>query len=371
MLIGIDGNEANVKEKVGVHIYALEVLKWLYKLQDNKNRFVIYLKGLPNKDLPPEREGWEYKIIPGNKFWVLVKLMPALVRGEKLDVFFTPSHYLPFFSKAPMVCTIHDLGYLMFSGQFKKYDFWQLRYWSAISISISKCIICPSKSTAKDIVRHYPFASKKVQVVNHGYDKSRFNRKISKTFVRQIIKKYGITKNYILFLSTLKPSKNVEGLLAAYSRLVKDFDYQLVIAGKKGWLYEPIFKKVKELGLEKEVVFTDYVPEKDKPALFTGAKVYVLPSFWEGFGIDVLSSYACGTPVIVSSVGSLPEVAGEAGIYLDPNKVESIEAGIRKILEMDSKRYNKQVDLGLKQVQKFSWQKAARQTLEILESASR
>lgn len=370
MVIGIDGNEANVLEKVGVHQYSFEILRGLYKLQDD-NRFLVYLKNPPNSALPQETPRWKYLILPGDRVWILSRLMPALLKSKNLNVFFTPSHYLPFFSKAPGVCTIHDLGYLKFSEQFKRYDFWQLKYWSAISIIISKYIICPSLSTKNDIVRRYPFASKKVKVIYHGYDKTRFNTKISKDFVRRIVKKYGISKNYILFLSTLKPSKNIEGLLAALKDTLKEFDYQLVIAGKKGWLYNSIFQKVRDLRLDKDVIFTDYVPEHEKPALFSGAKTFVLPSFWEGFGMDVLNALACGTPVVLSNVASLPEVARDAGIYVDPNNLESIAKGVKKILAMSQKEYNSQVELGLKQVQKFSWEKAARETFEILRKATK
>ena len=270
MIIGIDGNEANIKERVGVHQYAFEILWGLYKLQDINNpesEFVIYLKNTKNADLPPQKQGWKYKIIRGGRLWILTRLMPKLLLSEKIDVFFSPNHYLPLFINKPLVCTIHDLGYLDFSGQFKKNDIWQLKYWSAISIIISKYIICPSRSTREMIVRHYPFAVNKVKIVYHGYDYDNYNIRIPQKLVRQVADKYRIRKNYILFLSTLKPSKNIEGLIEAYSTLKNNGDRHLVIAGKKGWLYERIFKKVKELGLEKDVVFTDYISEEDKRGL--------------------------------------------------------------------------------------------------------
>jgi len=371
MLIAIDGNEANIAERVGVNQYSFELLWGLYKLQDNKTKYYIYLKKAPNNGLPKETNSWKYKILPGGKLWVLAKLLPSLMLGEKPDVFFSPNHYLPPFTRIPSVCTIHDLGYLKFSEQFRKYDFWQLKYWSAISIIISKYIICPSIATKKDIVRLYPFASKKVHVVYHGYNSSQFHMNISKKIVRLISKKYGITNNYILFLSTLKPSKNIEGLILAVCDLLKDFDYKLVIAGKKGWFYESVFKKVQDLDLQDSVIFTGYLPEEDKPAIISGARAYILPSFWEGFGMDVLNSLACGTPVIISKVASLPEVAGRAGIYIDPYDIESITSGVKKVLTMSSEEYNEQVRLGLKQVSQFSWELSAKKTFEILSKSKR
>lgn len=372
MIIGIDGNEANLESRVGVHQYAFEILWGIYKLKNswkNKHKVVVYLKKQPRKDLPPGNESWQYKVLPGSGVWIITKLTPYLLLSkEKPDVFFAPSHYLPPLTALPSVCTIHDLGYLEFSGQFRKYDFWQLKYWSAISIFISKYIIAVSKSTKKDIVRHYPSASKKTLVTHHGYDKKRFNPKISSTFVRRAKKKYSIGKDYVLFIGTLKPSKNLEGLLEAWKTVLKNFpDISLVIAGKKGWLYKTVFEKVEELNLGQSVILTGYISEKEKPALIKGAEAFVLPSFWEGFGMDVLNAMACGTPVVVSRIASLPEVAGKAGIYINPYRIESIAEGIKKVLEMPEKEYNKLVSAGLEQVKKFSWEKTARETMEILE----
>jgi len=289
--------------------------------------------------------------------------------------FFSPSHYLPPITLMPKVCTIHDLGYLKFSEHLKKFDFWQLKYWTAISLTISKYIISISESTKKDIVRHYPQVADRILVVHHGYNNLVFNTKIKTNDVRRISKKYKIPAKYILFLSTLKPSKNIEGLLKGYSLLKnrqkeKEDIPTLVIAGKKGWLYDSIFEIVNELKLGKSVVFTDFVDEKDKPALINGSQLFALPSFWEGFGMDILHSLASGTPVVTSKVASMPEVAGKAGIYINPNNPESIATGMNKVLKMTSLEYNNQVKLGIAQAKKFSWRKAAKKTLNILEKAA-
>jgi len=378
MVIGIDGNEANVSKKVGVQQYAYELLCGMYKLQDNKERkrfFTIFLKEEPKPDLPSPNSFWSYRVIPGKNLWVLKNLTPRLFWREKVDVFFTPSHYLPPFCRSPMVFTLHDLGYLKFSEQFKKYDFWQLKYWTAISIIISKYIIVPSESTRKDIVRHYKFSQKKIKVIPHGYDKLRFRPNISRNLVRQVIKKYRIPSSYILFLSTLKPSKNVEGLLEAY-KIFKDrnpsLNVALVIAGKKGWKYSSIFEKVDSLKLKGEVFFTDFVDEVDKPALLSGARAFILPSFWEGFGIDVLEAMACGVPVIASKVASLPEVGGDAVFYINPYNIEGIAEKIEKVLFLPEKERAQMIKKGLRQAEKFSWEKSVKETIKVLElSANR
>lgn len=373
MIIGIDGNEANEVNRVGVNQYTFEVLWGIYKLQgiwSKKHRFIVYLKKEPISELPKAKKGYEYEVLPGGGNWIITKLTPRLLFGSpKPDVFFTPSHYVPPFSLCPRVCTIHDLGYLKFSGQFKKYDFWQLFFWSAYSIFISKKVIAVSNSTKSDIVRHYPFSRNKTVVTHEGYDSKIFNMQVSPEDVRRVKSKYFIVSDYVLFLGTLKPSKNIEGLLKAFGLVLSSFpDIKLVIAGKKGWLYEPIFRKVEELGLRKSVIFTDFVQEEDKPALIKGARLFVIPSFWEGFGLDALGAMACGIPVVASKVGGLPEVIAEAGTYVDPHDIDSIVEGLLKVLRASKTEYNKLVEAGLEQVKNFSWEKTAVETLKALES---
>lgn len=382
MLIGIDGNEANEVRvggggRDGVNQYTFEILWSLYKLlkkYPKKHKVIVFLKNSPTKDFPEENSFWEYKVIPGGKVWVITKLMPYLLKtNEKPDVLFAPSHYLPLLTSIPKVCTIHDLGYLEYSGQFKKYDFWQLKYWSAISIYISKYIIAVSKSTKKDIVRHYSFASKKIKITHHGYDETRFNDRITLSDVRRVKKQYSIVGDYILYLSTLKPSKNLEGLIKAFGLLLKERkikNLKLVIAGKKGWFYQSIFDIVSRLKMNDHIIFTGYVKEKDKPMLLMGAIMLVSPSFWEGFGMHVLEALGCGTPVVVSKVASLPEVAGGAGVYVDPNSVKSIASGILEVLSMSTKEYNTLKSESIKQAGKFSWEKTAKKTLKVLESVN-
>jgi len=370
MLIGIDGNEANIEKRVGVNQYGYELLWAIYRLQDEWKKglkFVIYLKNHPRSDLPPEGIFWKYKTVPGEGLWIITKLMPLLFKDiDRPDLFFSPSHYVPPFAPQPRVCSIMDLGYLEFSGQFKKYDFWQLTLWSAWSILVSKGIIAISENTKDDIVRHYPFASKKIYVTPLAYDKSLFNLNVPHDDVRRVRQTYGTSDNYILFISTLKPNKNVEGLIEAYAAIADQIDENLVIAGKKGWLYGSIFTKVKQLNMENRVIFTDFVTEEDKPGLIAGAKLFALPSYWEGFGLDVLSAMACGVPVLVSDQGSLPEVVGGAGIIVDPYHVQEISRGLLKVLKMNQKEYNELAEKGLTRVKDFSWEKTAQKTLEVL-----
>jgi glycosyltransferase involved in cell wall biosynthesis len=374
--IGIDGNEANITSKVGVNVYAHRLLVALSKSQNDwkeKYRFTIYLKNLPNKDLPPQNSLWKYKVIPGRGLWIIRKLTPHLIfTKDRPNIFFTPSHYTPPLIPITRICSIMDLGYLMFSEQFKALDYWQLKLWSAYSIMVSKCIISISNATKADIIKHYPKSKDKIHVTPLAYDKDTFNKNISKSKIKKVKDKYANGKEYILFLSTLKPSKNIEGLLKAWSKIHSQFpDYFLVIAGKKGWLYEPIYQKTKDLGLEKRVIFTGFVDEKDKAPLITGAKVFVLPSFWEGFGLDILNAFALKTPVICSFKGSLPEVSGNCALLIDPQKPVQISRAIKKVLTMNKSQYNSMIEKAYKRAQSFDWSRTANQTLEVFDKLSK
>jgi len=371
MNIGIDGNEANIKNRVGVNEYAYQIIWGLYNLQkngQNSENLIVYLKNKPLDDLPKPTKNFNYKIIPGDKFWIIKNLMPYLFKNKsEIDVLFSPNHYTIPFSPIPRVVSFMDLGYLENSAQFTKKVFWQLKWWSAMSIYVSKYIISISEATKKDIVRHYPFSKDKISVTLLGYDKKRFNTKISSEDVRRIKKRYSIVDDYILYLGTLKPSKNVERLVEAFAKVVKKHPkIKLVIAGKKGWLYENIYQKAEKLGINNSIVYTGFFPEEDKPAIYKGAKVFAMPSLTEGFGFDVVYAMATGVPVVASDKGSLPEVLGEAGEIVDPYNVDSIVAGLNKVLTATKDEYNSMVDKGLKQVAKFSWETASKKTLEIL-----
>ncbi len=373
MVIAIDGSEANKTIRVGSSEYAYQLINALYRVSFNDKdrcKYIIFLNFKKGDHLPDANDHWKYEILPSSRLWLIKKVIPRLAFDKKIDIFFSPTHYLPILTPIPQICTIHDLGYLMFSEQFRRYDFWQLKYWTAISIIISKYIIAVSDSTRNDIVRHYPFASDKVKTVYHGVDHQCFNKNISQNLVRHVKNKYKIRKNYILSIGTLKPSKNIEGIIQSFSELLRKeknlfADYQLVIAGRKGWLYEKIFQSVKNKNLNGKVIFTDYVSTEEKRGLYKGAKLLISPSFWEGFGMHVLESMACGTPTVISDTGSLSEVAGRSGIYVNPDSIESISTGILKVVRSSNSEYNILSESCIKQAEGFTWKKTAENTLDV------
>jgi len=278
------------------------------------------------------------------------------------NIVFNPGHYCPLVFPAPLVVSIMDLGYLRYPGHFTRKIYWKLKFWTAVSIKRAKHLLTISQATKNDIIREYGLRPERITIAYPGYDQSKFKIENRETKIEKIKKKYKINGRYLLFLSTLKPSKNIEGLLEAF-KLLKKKDLSLVIAGRKGWLFEKIFEKVKELALKDKVVFTDFVEEEDLASLMAGAEVFVLPSFWEGFGIPVLEAMAVGTPVVASRVGSLPEIVNGAGILVDPYKKESIANGIKEALNKKEELVKK----GLEQSRQFNWLDCAEKVIKVLE----
>jgi glycosyltransferase involved in cell wall biosynthesis len=370
MLIGVDGNEANVLNRVGTGQYTYYLLKHWQKAASPKNSFRIYLSSTPGSWLPQETTHFTYSVFGPGKLWTQLALPTKLFfEKEKPDVFFSPAHYAPRFCSTKSVVAIHDLAYLTHPAEFKKRDQKQLTAWTKYSVKQAQKIVAVSQNTKDDLVKFYQLPEKKIAVIYNGFDQHRFHTNLAKSTNQKVKDKYQIKGDYLVYLGTLQPRKNLESLIKALPEIInKHPKIKLVVIGKKGWLYSTIFSLVESLGLQEKVIFTGFVPDEEVPFLIASAKVFVLPSLYEGFGITALEAMACGVPVVVSRVSSLPEVVGEAGLYIDnPKNYAQIAQQINKILA-DEKIAKTLVEKGLGQVKKFSWENCAKTTLKEIKS---
>lgn len=351
MIIGINGNEANVVHRVGVNQYAYELLRQFEKLQISNSKFQIYLQNDPLPDMPK----FDYKVFGSKKLWTLTGLQKEILLTPP-DVLFTPTHYAPLYVPCPSVISIMDLAFEKFPQFFKKRDLYQLKYWTHYSAWQAKKILTISENTKKDICEIYKINSDKITVAYPGYDRERFNLKVKKS------NKYG---NYFLFLGTLQPRKNLERLIAAF-KLLKT-DCKLVIAGminegRGGWMNEDLKLKTQNSKFQNKVIFTGYVPDEEVPVLMANAKAFVLPSLYEGFGIPAIEAMACGTPVIVSRVSSLPEICKDAAFYIDdPCNAESIRSALEKV-------NTSKIKFGLELVKRYNWEETCLKINTVLNS---
>lgn len=229
-------------------------------------------------------------------------------------------------------------------------------------------IITVSEFSKREIMKYLSIPEEKIGVVYGGVDLERFNTNYKKDQIAEVKSKFNIDKDYLLYLGTLEPRKNIVKLIKAYAILREMDDVRdvplLVIAGKKGWQYEEILQIGKELNIEDSVIFTGYVSDEDAPLLLNGATAFVFPSIYEGFGLPVLEAMACGTPVIAGNAASLPEVIGDAGILVDPGSETDIASAMHEML-LNEELYYSLRKKGMKRVQGFTWEKNAQTMLNI------
>jgi glycosyltransferase involved in cell wall biosynthesis len=284
------------------------------------------------------------------------------------DLLFVPAHVLPIVHPHRSVVTVHDLGYLYYPQAHRLLDRLYLDLSTRYNARAASHLIADSSATKRDLIERYGTAPDKITVVYPGYDNTAFRPVRDEEAIKAVKTKYNIAGDYILFVGTLQPRKNLTRLIEAFSNPQYPIsNIQLLISGKKGWLYEAIFQRVEELELAGRVVFTGYVPEAELPALLSGARLFILPSLYEGFGLPVLEAMACGTPVVCSNVSSLPEVAGDAAVLVDPLDVEGLAAAMERVLG-DEELRAELIERGFEQARKFSWEKCARETLDVLEN---
>ena len=362
MIIGVDGNEANVEKKVGVSVYTLKLLEYFQKNSSKDIQFKVFLRNRPHSFLPKETEFFSYEVINGPFLWSQVFLPFHLYFKTKIDIYFAPAHYIPRYCPVPIVLTIHDLAFFKYPDEFRKKDLYQLENWTKYSIEKASSILAVSKTTKKDIQQYYHIPEKDIQVIYNGFEKEERDTDDKKT-----LEKFDInSKKYILFIGTLQPRKNIPTLIKAFKEFNQIYpDFKLVIGGKKGWLYEDIFNEVETQNIKNKVIFPGYVSNDEENHLYKNAFCFVLPSFYEGFGIPILEAMSFNCPVICSSSSSLPEVGGDACLYFDAKDEKDL---LEKLLTLKEEPdlYKELINEGKKRIKEFSWKKSAEETLNII-----
>lgn len=359
MDIGIDGYEANIGNRVGIGQYAFHLLSTIQHL-DQTNSYQIFLPQPPLPDMPPETKTWRYVVGKPGKLWTITRL-PKLLQRQNLDLFFSPTHYTPWFSRLPCVLSIMDLSYLHFPQMFRLKDALQLKYMGGYSIKRAKKILTISEFTKQEIIKYYRRSATDVVVTYPGIMLANGSSALPRSFFNLAKKKY----SYILFVGTLQPRKNIVRLIEAFEKLA-DENLYLVIAGKRGWLYSPILSRIENSPKKDLIVVLDYLKKGELIALYKKATCFTLPSLYEGFGLPVVEALNFGCPVVVSKSTSLPEVVGEAGIYIDPENSDDIARGLREAVQLSKPQRLWMARIGREQIKKFTWVKCAIKTIEVL-----
>jgi glycosyltransferase involved in cell wall biosynthesis len=286
-----------------------------------------------------------------------------------LDILHSTDFIPPAWGARRFVITVHDLNFLYYpqylTAEARRYYNDQITW----AVSRADAILADSYATQRDLARLLNVAPERVSVAQLAADEH--FRPLSRDATHAVLRKYGleigvdIARPYVLFIGTWEPRKNLLGLLEALAMLhARGEPRHLVIAGRPGWLYDEIFTRVQALKLEPWVHFIERVPERDLCALYNGALLLTMPSFYEGFGLPALEAMQCGTPTVVSDRASLPEVVGDAGLLINPDDPETIAEALWRVARDSALRAHLR-EAGLARASQFTWAETARKTLEV------
>lgn len=381
--IVIDGNEANTSNRVGSNVYAYQVLTAIEeKLQKSATTVTVVLAQPPVADMPRTRDGWSYQVVSPKPFWTQWALPLFLFshKGE-FDVFFTPGHYAPRLCPVPYLSTVMDTAYLVYPEQFKKMDTHKLTTWTKYSVKHAAKVLTISEFSKQEVAKYYSKNKTDIIVGYPGTTLTHFA--ISEAFRKKTLKKYKIKPPFVLYVGTLQPRKNLAILVEAFGlfsrmlasrTLVKKgskkqqvrLTPQLVLAGKIGWLSEPLLRLIGASPLKQHIVVTGFITDMEKQVLYEEAFVSTLLGLYEGFGIPPLESFYYGTPVVASNTSSLPEVVADAGLLVSPTNATEIAEALYTVFSATAQQKLIWKRRGISQTKHFSWNKTAQIILDTL-----
>ncbi len=338
---------------------------------DRQNDYVLFFDSRMKQVGPFRRDNTTIRFFPFSQYRRFLPfayshlLISATLNRERLDLFHAPANIIPLGYTKPSVVTIHDLAIYQNPHWFPAQLF-STRLLVPQTLKRARAVLAVSENTAQDLRELFRVPEEKIAIIPEGVDLE-LARRVQAVDPR---KRFGLPAHYLCFVGTLEPRKNLVRLIEAYADLRKRNaaleHIPLVLAGKRGWKSDAIFQAVKTHHLETSVRFLDYISLPEKVGLLRNARAFVFPSSYEGFGLPVLEALALGTPVLTSNLSSLPEVAGDAAEYVDPESTESIAKGIERILFDEPLRKRLQAN-GLVQAAKFSWEKVALRTVALYE----
>jgi glycosyltransferase involved in cell wall biosynthesis len=373
MRIGIDISRS-IEEVTGVGYYAKHLVHALAGI-DAENDYLLY--GIFYDCYP---EGWKKAAIPkslnfrlhqkNSLSWLVRKRWENAGRyKEKLlggiDLLHSTAFTMPLVSHLQVIVTIHDLSFFVYPQHHTEANYQFVTRNVHRAARRASFIIADSESTKRDIMRFLHVPEERIEVIYLAATEA-LGEKRSPDSITQIKNRYGINKPYFLAVGSMEPRKNLTSALIAFKALkeTKKIDYQFVISGGKGWKNEAFYHLVKKLSIDEHLVLTGYVPEEDLPALYQGADVFIYPSLYEGFGLPVLEAMVSGVPVITSNTSSLPEVAGDAALIVNPTEVFELYEAMEALATKPQLRETLK-NKGLERSKIFTWEETARRTLEI------
>ncbi len=423
MIIGIDASRANRDHKTGTEWYSYYLIRELARL-DAENKYILYtdkplVGGLMDLTVDPFGPGWSpseieydrygYQIIcsphdnfraktlkwPFTYFWTQGRLSLEMMK-RPVDVLFVPAHTLPLIHPRRSVVTIHDIGYdrtfaayenlhiikssghrrrflnlltwLFTRGRYRATAVDYLRWSTEFALDKADRIIAISEYTKRDIEQFYRAKSEKIRVVYNGFNQSLYRPINDREIVDKVLAKYGLERPYLFYIGRIERKKNIPNLIEAFAILKEknpQIKEKLLLVGDASYGYDESKYMIREFDLVNDVILPGWIDEIDIPYIYNGATAFVFPSLYEGFGIPLMQAMACGVPVAASDVTSLPEVAGGAALFFNPNYSLSIADALAKVIT-DKKLREELIRKGIERAKHFSWEKTAEKTLDII-----
>lgn len=360
MNIGLDVSPIADRNRTGVGNYIVNLVSNLAKIDKENKYFLCYrLSHLKNKAdvLKISQNNFKTKIIqePFN-----------FIFQTKLDIFHGLADRLPWSYKCKSIVTIHDIGSVVLEDNFASKHFKNMmrkRYENILNKRKADLVIVPSEWTKKEIVRYFSYPEGKIRVIYHGV-KPVFSPRDENT-INSAKQKYGIGNDYFLYVGAVNLRKNILRILKAYKMFSdKNKKVDFVLVGNLSYGHEEILDEMSKLNLEGRIKLIGYLKNDELISLYSGAKALVFPSLYEGFGLPIIEAMACGTPVLTSDVASMPEIAGDAGYFVNPEDVSAIAEKLFILAEDENVRRILR-EKGLNRAKFFSWGKTAEETLKV------
>jgi len=349
----------------GLNTYSYQLLHHLPE-RSTQFEFLAYVSDINYQARPGmtlRRPYYSTQRPPARIFWEQSRL-PLAARRDRLSLLHGLAYATPLFSRVPTVVTVHDLSFLLYPQSFRPGNRLYLSRITAQSCRRASRVIAVSKATARDIVQLLDVPESKIDIVYNGVDS--IYQPLPSAEVEEYRRQAGWPDHFMLMVGTIEPRKNHIILLDAYARYRQSVQnpIPLLIGGGKGWYFEQVFERVKVLGLEQHVHFLGFVAIETLPWLYNAADLFVYPSRYEGFGLPVAEAMACGTPAITSTSSSLPEVAGDAALMVDPDDSEALAQVMADVMN-DQQRRDAMRNAGLAHATHFRWTATADATAKI------